>query len=292
MIIQMNEGKSRINIISGEINLLYFQTSKIKDEFLYNLYSEFKVKHKRDLWGQYVSLTNDDFDKIEPKNYDVHILPPNIDNLNDNKNFQKLLSKYISQLECSTDRIDILTNEIKNNFYELIKEVSSSMHDSKLEISDDIITIDKIIKGLDLKYVDKASNEFTTAENKYKYLELMQSMSKVDKTNLYVILYPETGLGIAEYKYIVSSIKKIQGTVLIITNEIEIGKLINDYEKTLLVLDDYKTIVLSDVLNEYLKLNPKGVDDFLSDVILSCMYSSKNKFLRLISNILLDNSVI
>ncbi len=255
MIIKMNDGRCEIRIENNSVNILSFLDTTEKDEFLYNLYNAFKVKHKRDLWNSYVSITNDDFETIESKSFDVFTLDSSLNNLDDDKEFQKLLTKYISTLEYNNKEIDKICSTIQENVYALVSNITSEIGFINLSIDDSTMNLTNILKGFDIKCVTEDKKEFNTLEAKMKYLDLMSLISEKNKDNLYIILYPETGVGLGDQKILLDRIKKIDGTVLIITNSVKYLTKWECLDNNYIVFRGYSPISIDVCVSELRKMN-------------------------------------
>ncbi len=286
MIVKMNNGSCEINIVKNVVNTLAFSNTIEKDEFLFNLYSVFKVKHKRKLWNNHVVITDDEFDDIESKSYEVFALQPHFNNLDEDKDFQKLFSKYIATLDCCSGQI---LNEIKivqENLFHLLDTLSNEISFIKLISEDKSIPLSQLLKSVNINCVKKDCEEFNTSEAKIKYIELMKLTSVENKDNLYIILYPECGVGLSEQKKMLQEINKINGTVIVITNSATFLSNESNIENSMIIFDNYCKLSIEYCINEMKKINRfYSIQSLIVDLLYSIEYKNEERS-KLISNIL------
>ncbi len=270
MIVKMNNGMCEINIKSNKVNTIVFSSTSEKDEFLYSLYDIFKVKHKRSLWNNYVSITDDDFESVEPKSYDIFTLHSDFNNLDDDKEFQKLLSKYISTLDSNNETILQECREIQSKLVNLLYNISSEIEFVNLVSDDKSIPLSQLLKSVDIKCVSNELREYNTYEAKIKYLDLMMLVSQKNKEQMFIILYPEAGIGISDQKKVLEKINKIEGTVIIITNSPTFLSYTKNFDCGTIVAHNYKKLSLEYCVDEMRKLDRnREISSIVNDIIFS-----------------------
>lgn len=266
MIVRMNEGRCEINIVEEKVNTIIFENTKEKDEFLFNFFDIFKIKHKRDLWDNYVSITDDEYENIEAKSYEVFILNPELNNVNEDKEFQKLLGKYINTFDSCNEKIDELGVEIKEKMIELTNLISNEMKFSKMTVNADDLGLSQLLKGVEIKLVDDGYKEYSSLGAKMKFLDLISVMSQSNKKNIYLILYPEANIGFADYKEIHERILSINSTVIVITNTLSFVNKKELFYSSYIVCDGLKVINFDRLYNDYIyTYRGKCEKDFLTE---------------------------
>ncbi len=270
MIVKMNNGMCEINIKSNKVNTIVFASTNEKDEFLYSLYDIFKVKHKRSLWNNYVSITDDDFENVEPKSYDIFTLHADFNNLDDDKEFQKLLGKYISTLDSNNETILQECREIQSRLINLLYNISSEIEFVNLVSDDTSIPLSQLLKSVDIKCVSNELREYNTYEAKIKYLDLMMLVSQKNKEQMFIILYPEAGIGISDQKRILEKINKIVGTVIILTNSPTFLSNNENLDCGTIVACNYKNLTLDYCVDEMRKLDRnREITSIVNEIIFS-----------------------
>lgn len=284
MIVRMNEGRCVINIVEDKVNTLIFENTKEKDEFLFNFFDIFKIKHKRDLWDNYVSITDNEYENIEAKSYEVFILNPELNNVNEDKEFQKLLVKYINTFDSCNTEIDELSVEVKRKLIELVNLMSNEMEFSKMTVNADDLGLSQLLKGVDIKLVDDKYKEYSSLGAKIKFLDLISVMSQSNKKNIYLILYPEANIGFADYEEIYERILSINSTVIVITNTLSFVNKKELFDSSYIVCNGLKVISFDRLYNDYIcTYRDKCEGDFLTECQNYLLMKADNE-----NNILFD----
>ncbi len=279
MIVRLGDGRCRINIKDGQVNTYLFMDTEEKDDFLLMLYESFKIKHKKIVPEDICLMATDGNDNLNLKKYDVFVWTPGFSDFNEDKEFQKLMLKHILTLD--SEQVDISNTllEVRDKLCILIQQISRELNFTNIRIENDLLTLGDILKGIDLKCINKENENHSVLDVKIKYINLLNAVNVTRKEKVYIVLYPETGIcGIDQIK-LREKIKELNGTIIILTNSPLFLSNTENLENSYLICKGYKSNSMRSLLKKVKVIDSKkAIEEVIYDIFIAI--SSGNSELK------------